>query len=314
MTNFSTHRPLSVAFALALLSRLAGAQINPHISGVLETYFLTHNGVGGAYDQRSWAELRARIDNHWSAVWSGYDFQSIGGYDETYARYEIDNGSIRAGRLRTSFGFSDWSELWYNGFNHLPLVREFNIVGKTHLDRDDSGAEVTANFGQLQIQAASIDTNLTKCQVGPDRVDHTTATAQYGFGRFIAGAEILAQNDGSEKVYGATARYTYPHWLVRAEYFEGVGPNGGEGGYADVTYRIPALTRTELVARYEQVRVAGSDSPAQLQTVGIRQILNRYIQVNLNYGWGKELEYSSYAQNLALDGWSARVMFQVQFQ
>lgn len=272
-----------------------------------------NNGVKGAYNQLNWADLRARIDKHWSATWSGYDRQGIAGYDETYARYEIDNASIRAGRMRTSFGFSDWSELWYNGFNHLPLVREFNIVGKTRLDRQDSGAEATANFGRLQLQAAEIDTTPTKEQVGPDKVNYTTVTAQYGFGSLIAGGEMLTENDGSEKVYGATFRYTYPHFLVRAEMFQGVGPYSGQGGYADVTYRLPTTTRTELVARYDQIRAAGSDAPTQLQTVGIRQILSRYVQVNLNYGWGKELDYSSYAESLCLAGWTARVMFQVQF-
>jgi hypothetical protein len=262
----------------------------------------------------SWAELRARLTKNWSAVWSGNDsLNANAGFDESYIRYETDKGSIRAGRLRTSFGFSDWSELFYTGFNHKPLVREMRIVGTSTLDRDDSGAEVTANFGALQVQASVLDIATGKQQFTPNRADHGTITGQYSIGNWTLGLVALDKNDGSEKVYGGNFRYTLPHWIFKGEAFEGVGPNSGTGAYIDATYRIPSLPRTQLVARYEQVRVAGSDAPTTLNTLGIRHVFNQYLTANLNYGWGKELDYSPYASNLGLDGWTARLLFQVHF-
>lgn len=293
-----------------------GAQTQPTVNGVAETYWFADNNVRGAYEQLTWAEIKARVDRHWSATWSGNDFGSISGFDESYVRYETDTGSLRAGRLRTSFGYSDWSELLYNGINHRPLVREAALVGKTRLDRDDSGAEASANFGPLQLQAAVIDTSLSRAQVGPDSLDHSTVTAQYCIGSIIFGAEGLSKTDFSEKIYGGSFRYTIPHWLFKGEYFEGVGPGNASGSYIDATYRIPFLVRSELCARFEELHTQaydGGQENTQLQTLGFRYIFNKNLQANLNYGWGQELEYSGYANNLGLAGWTARVMFQVQF-
>jgi hypothetical protein len=256
---------------------------------------------------------KSRISNSWSMKWSGFDAGSFAAYDESYVRYETDSASIRAGRMRTSFGFSDWSELFYTGINHKPLVREFSLVGRTKLDRDDSGAEVTSNIGPLQLQAAMLETTLTKAQVGPDEINHGTVTAQYGLRDLILGAELLSKTDFSQKIYGGNFRYTIPHWIIKGEYFQGVGPGDGSGSNILATYRIPYRLRTELVAEYEQIRAAGSGAATQLNTLGVRHIFNRYLTANINYGWGKELEYSSYASNLDVSGWSARVMFQVQF-
>jgi len=307
-------RRACAVLAVSMFCQVICAQDKPSFSGVVETYWLANPATKGAYDQLIWAEFHGRLNKNWSATWSGFDFGSISGYDESYVRYETDAASIRAGRLRTSFGFSDWSELLYTGISHRPLVREMAIVGgKTKLDRDDSGAEVTANFGPLQLQAAAIDTSLTRAQVGPDTVDSGTITAQYGLGSLILGAEVLGKTDFSQKVYGGNFRYTIPHWMFKGEYFQAAGPKAGSGGYVDVIYRIPYKLRTELVAREEQVRYVNSAAPTLLTTLGIRHSFGRYITANLNYAWGNELEYSGYAKNLAIAGWSARVMFQVQF-
>ena len=197
---------------------MAQAQIQPSIAGVVETYWIGNNQTRGAGQQLTWAEVRARVTKNWSATWSGFDASSFAEYDESYVRYETDSASLRAGRLRTSFGLSDWSELFYSGINHKPLVREMNIVGKTKLDRDDSGAEYTINIGSLQFQAAALDTSLTRAQVGPDRLDHATVTAQYGAGPCIIGAEVLSQTDYSQKIYGGNVRYTLPHWIAKGEW------------------------------------------------------------------------------------------------
>jgi hypothetical protein len=298
---------------------VARAQTQPTVSGVAETYWLADNNVRGAYVALTWAEIKARISDHWSATWSASDYGSISAYDESYVRYETDMGSIRAGRLRTSFGFSDWSEYYYTGINHIPLVRQVNLVDETRLNRDDSGAEATANLGPLQLQAALIDTSITKAQVGPDSLDHATTTAQYGFGSLILGVNALTKTDFAQKVYGGNFRYTIPHWLFKGEYFEGIGPGNGSGSYVDATYRIPFLVRSELCARAEQVRAPGSYEQAQLETIGFRYIFNKNLTANLNYGWGNNLEYGEYGQyaestgSLGPVGWTARVMFQVQF-
>lgn len=302
-----------VILGLGLFGCCATGQTAPTVSGVVETYYRTNPQMRGDAQQLSWVELRGKITNDWSVTWSGYDSNGFAGYDEAYLRYEKDARSIRAGRMRTSFGYSDWSELLYSGFNHRPLVRELNLVGTTKLDRDDSGAEVTETFGPLQLQAAMVKTSLSKAQVGPDALDHGALTAQCGIGRLIVGAEVLSKTDFSEKVYGTSFRYTIPHWIFKGEYFEGVGPGNASGCYVDAIYRIPYHFRTELVGRAEQVRGTGSDSATQLATLGVRQILNRYLTVNVNYSWGNELDYSSYAKNAAVTGWTTQLMFQVQF-
>ncbi len=304
---------LAVLVGASLAAKVGTCQDLPKLSGVVETYWLSNSNARGSYQMNTWAELKARINSNWSAVWSGYDAQSFAGYDESYVRYEVDAGSVRVGRLRSSFGFSDWSELLYSGINHRPLVRECNLVGKIKLDRDDSGAEASANFGPLQIQAAMIDTGLTRAQVGPDKLDHATVTAQYGLGQVILGGEFLGKTDLTEKLVGANVRYTVPHWIFKGEFFEGIGAQSGSGGYLDAIYRIPYRLRTEVVARVEQVHPWKADDDTVLTTLGIRHIVNQNLTLNLNYGWGKDLFYSNYATTLGATGWSLRAMFQVQF-
>ena len=304
---------LNLILGLSVLSAVVCAQDQPSLSGVIETYGVANSNIRGGSQQMSWAEFRARVSHNWSVTWSGYDAGSYSGYDESYARYELDNWSIRAGRLRTSFGFSDWSELFYNGFNHKPLIREMNIVGKTWLDRDDAGAEFTVNSGALQLQASAVQTQLTRAQVGASGIDHGTLTAQYGVGPFILGAEALWATDWTQKVYGANIRYTIPHWIFKGEYFEGVGPTGASGSYIDATYRLPSHLRTEIVARTERVRSPRWDSDIQLETIGIRHIFNRFLSANVNYGWGKDLGYSFYATSANVSGWTGQLLFQVQF-
>lgn len=313
MAHPSCTERFACIFVFTVLVQAASGQVQPTINGVAETYWLANPNVKGAYEQLTWAEIKARISDHWSATWSGIDYGSIASYDESYVRYETETGSIRVGRLRTSFGFSDWSDYYYTGINHKPLVREVSLVGNTRLDRDDTGAEGTTNYGPLQLQGALIDTYPTRAQVGPDKLDHATGTAQYGLGHLILGVDAMAKTDFSQKLYGANFQYTVPHWLFKGETFEGIGPGSGSGSYVDATYRIPFLVRSELCARFDEVRVAGSDAQTQLQTIGFRYIFNKNLTANLNYGWGKELEYSAYTDNLGLGGWTARVMFQVQF-
>ncbi len=306
------NRPTTV-WTLVVLTCVAHGQVQPKVSGVLETYFLTNSNSQGAYQQMTWAEVRARVTKNWSTTWSGYDVGSRSAYDEAYVRYETDLGSIRAGRLRTSFGFSDWSENFYNGFNHKPLVRQMTLVASQSLDRDDAGAEISTNFGPLQIQAALIDVTPTKAQVAPSKTDHATLTAQYALGPATIGLDLLTENDGSQKIYGANIRYTIPRWIFKGEAFEGVGPKSASGGYLDATYRIPSLTRTQIVWRTDRLKAFGSDAPTWLHTVGVRQIFSKYLTANLNYGWGDELDYSSYATKLGLSGWTARALLQVPF-
>ena len=313
MSHSNSAGRYGVILGLGLFARFASGQTVPTVSGVFETYFRTNPQMRGDAQQLSWVELDGKISNDWSVTWSGYDSNGFAGYDEAYLRYEKGAHSIRAGRMRTSFGYSDWSELLYSGFNHRPLVRELSLVGSTKLDRDDSGAELTENIGALQLQAAMVKTTVSKTQVGPQEIDHGMLTAQYGTGPLIVGAEILSKTDFSEKIYGGSFRYTIPHWIFKGEYFEGVGPGNASGCYVDAIYRIPYHFRTELVGRAEQVRGTGSDNATQLATLGIRQILNRYLTVNVNYAWGNELDYSSYAKNAAVTGWTTQLMFQVQF-
>jgi hypothetical protein len=303
----------SVFLAGCVLSSLSAAQVSPTLSGVIETYWVANGHSRGSTQQLTWAELRGRVSKNWSFTLSGYDSSSDSSYDESFVRFENGPSSIRMGRLRTSFGFSDWSELFYTGFNRTPFVREMVLVGETVLDRDDAGAEVSTNIGPLQLQAALFDSYRKDNQIAPGEINHATVTAQYGVGSLILGAEALAETDLSEKVYGASIRYSIPHWIFKGEAFQGDGPASGSGSYFDASYRIPYHQRTELVARLEQVRSAASSTDSRFTTLGVRQVFNRYVTLNVNYTWTSDSGYSTYGSDSNVAGWSARAMFQVQF-
>jgi hypothetical protein len=299
-------------FVAAIASSARPDASGPSLSGVIETYFSANQEHRGFVQQFTWSELDLRVSDHWKATASYLLSPSNKSFDEAYIQYQEGPNSIRAGRIRTEFGFSDWSELFYNGFNHLPLVRVVPLAGNLSLTRDDAGAEGTAKIGRLQLQVSAIDPAVGRDQLSPDSISYSTARLQGALERLLVGVDYLSKLAGGTEIYGIDARYTVPHWLFRGEAFKGSETNSGSGYYIDAVYRIPSLTRTELVGRIEEASSDSSPQETHLRTLGVRQIINRFFTFNLNYGWGSGIDEGSYAYSQGLAGWTARAMFQLQ--
>src|SRR5208283_4783241 len=109
----------------------------------LETYFSANNVHRGLFNYLSWGETNVRFNNQIKATLSGLTAGGHNSYDEACVAFEKDDEMLRVGRIKTAFGFSAWSDEFYNGFNHIPLVRTAPLANNLALTRDDAGAEAT---------------------------------------------------------------------------------------------------------------------------------------------------------------------------
>lgn len=304
---------LRLTLPLAALSFAAVASAQAPVYGVLETYFRMNRLTPGAIHQMTWGEFNYRPVSNLKLTYSFTVMPEDHTLDETCAAWDGPNVLVRAGRIRTSFGFSDWSDLRYTGFNHVPLIRSQRISDATSLNRDDSGVEVTTNVGTVQIQAAALDTSIAIEQITPDNIDTGMLRLQAPVGPFIVGLDSLRSLRHEQGVYGFDLRYTTPHLTSRAEYFSGNGKTSAQGYYADIQYRLPGLPRTQLVGMTEWFDKKTSDKRTMLHTVGLRQVVTPNFTLNVNYGWGGGLDNVASIRMQGLDNWSARALFQIQF-
>lgn len=293
-------------------AQAALGQSYPSLTGTVETYFITEKGRRGFVDLLWWTELDLRLSSKWKAVGSYILFPGGHSFDEAYVSDDEDKFSFRAGRMRTAFGLNDWSDLFYNGFNQLPLLRQISLVDDLFLTREDSGVEATTHLGSVQIQAAAFDDALDRDQLLPNKIDHTTLRLQQEVGPFILGADFLTSFKGDQKIYGVDMRLTQPQLIVRGEAMWGQGFWPSSGYYLDASYRLPKLFRLQAVARVDGVKPWG-ESYETLYTIGAREIVNRYLSLNLNYSFGSLSSSSGYGNSAGSTGWSARAMFQYRF-
>ncbi len=297
-----------VAAAVALAGS-AGAQ--EPVSSTFESYFTANRGTAGASHYLSWDETTAKLDGRTRFTFSYEEMKGKRTFDEFCARFDLKQGMLRLGRIRTEFGLSDWSELLYNGFNHLPLIKIADMGDGLRLVRDDSGLEYTCGTPDLQLQAALMDSDLSTQQILPKRLDHSSLRLQTNRGQVILGLDYLSALRNSSKVYGLDLRWATPHTLVRGEFMRGDSEEGPSSGYyVDAEYRLPGLPRSQLVGRTEMV--SEYSSRTFLHTVGLRQVVSPTITVNLNYGWMQGAP-NFYIASSGLDGWTIRTMFQVRF-
>lgn len=302
-------RCLAVGIAFAGFT-VAPAQIK--VDTVLETYFLASEDAKGFAHNLSWGEMNVRFDPRWKATFSFTKMPTREMYDELCLAYEAPGGQIvRVGRIRTAFGFSDWSELYYNGFNHRPLVRSQPLVDGLRLNRDDSGVEVTFGGPQLQIQAAVLDPEVTAYQVGPTRLRAGTLRAQAEVGEALVALDVLSFFGDDRRIYGLDARWTTPRLLVRAEAYAGAGGRFNARGYnLDAAYRLPHLSRTQLVARTESMELR--TGALQVHTFGVRHLLTETVGLNLNYGWVEGRNPGNLGTR-APERWSLQATYRVSF-
>jgi hypothetical protein len=300
-----------VALALAACTRAYAQSLIPNVSGTLESYFVNNPQTRGVQSLLWYGQLDYHPSNEFNFDASYFLYPGGNGFDELYARAQIDRFSVRVGRIWTQFGLDSWADLYYTGFNQLPLVRQIDLVGDEELTRQDSGAEVTYNNAATQVTGAIFDDNLGDNQVLPEKVDHASLRVQQGFGAFIGGLDFLSSFDGDEKVYGFDGRFTEPNLIVRAEGYWGQGAYPAYGYYIDGSYRIPKLYRTQVVTRFEQAK-PWNTSLGTLTTMGIRQGVTQYLSLNLNYSFGTPLTVAEYGQ-VDYTGWSVQAMLRFAF-
>jgi hypothetical protein len=260
----------------------------------------------------SWGEIHARVNPNFKGTLSYTQFPTRKMLDEACLAFENGPVMVRAGRFRTAFGFSNWSELFYTGINHAPLIRSQPLAPGLRLLRDDTGVEVTEAGPWVQIQAALVDTSPSQFELSPTQLRAASLRVQSAFGPLILGLDALPSLRGDSSVYGLDARWTSPRFLVRAEYMRGVGDGATASGYyADVAYRIPRVQRTQFVVRTELLdRSVGGEY--RLHTVGLRYIYSPNFTIAGNYGWGDGSAPLSVSKSGSL-GWSLRTLFQVHF-
>lgn len=282
------------------------------IDATLETYFLDGSAHSGFSHYLSWGELNARLNTSLKLTLSGLRTPSSQRIDEACARLDSGNASVRVGRIRTAFGIDDWSELFYNGINHLPIVGVVPVVDSLSLIRDDAGLEVTVGGPELQVQAAAVDTNLSAGQVVPKQANHAIVRLQTTAGPAIIGIDAARSFMDQTAVYGMDLRLTFPRLLVLGEIMAGSGDDEQSWGYyVDGSYRIPTMARTQACLRTEGFAYEGAQ-PVHLETIGLRQVFSANFSLNINYGWGSASSLN-YIAGGGFSGWSARAMFQLHF-
>ena len=292
------------------MSLCAGA--NAQVSGTLESYFQSDRLSHGFAHVMTWGEINARVSPNFKGTFSFTIMPTKRTYDEASVTYDSGPVSARAGRMRTSFGFSNWSDIFYEGINHVPMVMIQPLSKGLRLIRDDSGVELTTNVSGIQLEAAAVDTRPTSFQVGPEKFRAITLRAQGLLGGAIVGLDVLNGFIGEGSVYGADLRWTGPHFVVRGEYMQGVGDGPTASGYfANIGYRVPRLPRLQLIVQTEGLRRTGK-ADYHLHTLGARYIPLPNITLIGNYAWGNG-DAPAFVAFTGTTGWSMRALFQIHF-
>lgn len=292
---------------------LAGAcSVRAQISGTAEAYFVSNPQSHGVLQSMSWLEVNDRINPHFKSTFSYTKTKTMETFDEAYVAWQNDFNIVRAGRIRTAFGFSNWSELFYTGFTHGALVRMRPINGRLGLGRDDTGVEATLGTPSLQWQTAIIDTQADRFRWVPSRFRAATVRLQSLAGPVIVGGDILDEFAHGTGIAGVDLRWTAPRLQVRGEWMSGYGATKiGSGYYIDAAYRPFGWTWTQAVARNERFESVGGQK-FQLNTLGVHQLLTQTLSCNVNYGWGHG-DASVLGPTAGFRGFSLRAMYQVTF-
>ena len=286
----------------------ASAEQYPSLTGLVENHI--DYDFGGATSnigrQITWINTETDLSLDTTVVASVLNYNEQGlfdqgttSFDETYIEHYVGNDRFRIGRIRSAFGFSDWSELYYQGLPRLPLVRDYPSGGGLDLDRVDAGAEWQTTKNANQLTVAVIDANSGKFELLPEKINHVAVRLQSYQGAFIVGLNALQQlqyRSEESQLYGFDLRWSSPHIQIRSEWdYDFAQGYRSQGSYTDITYHPPGLLRTTFIGRFEQVSGVQSsqyDSEGDPEclagtayTLGIKQILNPYLTLELSHTW-----------------------------
>jgi hypothetical protein len=296
----------------------------------VEQYFEadpSHRGIQGSL---TYVRLDADLDHGVKLVGSFVQTPGYPWLDETYAEWEHGRDIFRLGRIRSDFGFSTWSDLYYTPIIGLPMIRNYNvdIVPGISLYREDRGFEWESYNGPVQWQLEAVDSSDNDWAIAPGSLDTGIARLQLCAGPVLIGLDGFAKgadNFGpAQQIGGLDLRYTTGRAQFRGEVDQGLGHQGATGYYADAFYRPPGLSRTQVGVRYQGIRSLETEeywSPGwtyswqeqsftsgHVTTLAARQFIGPNITASLNYGFGTDIP-----QAVGLLGWSGQVMLSVRF-
>lgn len=278
-------------------------------SATLETYFISYPGQEGVIQTHSWLEARSRLNDNFKVTFSAVNIGYVTSLDELCVSIDYQGVNARVGRIRTPFGFNNWSEYFYTGINHFPLIRTSPLVGALPLLRQDAGVGATVGGPKAQFQVAAFEPTTGISQVVPEKLNYGSARFQTSQAGIIVGLNFLDGFKANDHVYGLDARWTTNNLQVKGEYLAGQGPQQSAGYYVDLAYRLPHLTRSQIFGRTERLDDVNAGI-LLVNTLGLRQWFGNNVVVNLDYGWSNTNPNVSAFGN-SLTGWTTRTMFQV---
>ena len=302
------------AVALGVFACALGFAQDRDFRLIQEAYFDGGSGVHGLHQTATWTELHVTASPSWSGVFSDFHYGNDGMLDEDYVQYDGKSYALRAGRMRSAFGFGAWSDLWYNPVFSEPIARFMPLASGVDLSNFNSGLEARAWRGNVQAEFAVLNAAPGEEQVLPGKMDFDRARVQLTQGKLILGLNVLAQDarfsGDSARAFGVDYRLTAPRLVLRGEAVEGLG-NGvnGKGYYADATYRAPKFFRTELGGRIEGYRADAGLNDSTLYTLGARQILTPNLALTLDYSWGHVPDFL-----YSMRGWHLQASVGVRFE
>jgi len=263
------------------------------VSGVLEHYYWAYeegNRVEAGQHAR-YLHLRTALHSAVRLAAGAITLAGKSHLDENYAEFGGDRLRWRVGRFRAAFGHSDWSECYYTGFVHGPLVRTTPFGQNLPLNRLDTGIDLLAGSGAFQYQIGVIDARARSYALLPARPDHLVTRLQFYQGSLILGWNMLVEPGrlgSGTRLFDVDWRWSAPQVQMRGEFATGRARGGhADGYYLDLFYHPIGLHRTTFLARTEAVTTRAGLS--QLYTLGVKQIISPVLTLALTHGWGNSL-------------------------
>ncbi|HMS56084.1 MAG TPA: hypothetical protein PKA27_11855 [Fimbriimonadaceae bacterium] len=282
---------------------------------IAENFMWTRPGREGAINRISWLYGEAQLNRNVKLVGSYIDLPTPTKVrrilDEGFVEVAKDSWVGRAGRIRTRFGFNDWSELFYTPIIQFAIIRSNPITPQLGLLRFDTGVDVQGGSPELQVQAGVVDVANDGWELAPQNADHVALRLQSEQGQAIIGISTLTKVRGTgtrNGMIGLDVRWSKPEWMARFEAVKGYsrGANG-HGAYLDVFYRPQRWFRTQFGVRGEFYEsLAGVES--SLLTLGVRQILSKEFTLSVNYGHGSRTGAAA-----GMRGWTVQLMTALRF-
>lgn len=285
------------------------------VHGLFEQFFTADRSGRGIKSQMGFWQLTTNLSPTTQFVTSYLQQGDDHAVDELYGQLDTGPVVFRAGRFRSAFGFSNWSEMHYNPIIALPLVRAYNqaVAPDISLNRLDRGLDVRGGSPTIQYQIAVVDSSDNDWQVVPETLHSTVARLQASMGPVMLGLNGFAKINGGDlsekRIIGADLRWTGRRTQLRGEIIKGLGKTEGSSGYyVDLFYRPERLARTQLGARIQGFHSLDTGSKAQLATFGVRQFITPVLTLNVNYGIGSNVPEAQTSL-----GWSVQLLSSLRF-